>query len=280
MKFKTLISGELIPVLGLGTWRMGGGMAPDYSQDRQLVETIQRAIQLGYTHIDTAEMYGGGHTEELIGRAIQRFTRQDLFISTKIWQTNLHYQGVFKAVEGSLKRLHTDYIDMCLIHWPSQSFPLAESFQALNELREQGKVRHLGVSNFDLELLLQAQSHCSTPLATNQVRYNLYQRKVVQNGVLEYCRRNNILLTAYTPFERGMILNNPKVQQIASNHSVAPAQVALAWLIAQPNVIAIPMSSNPAHLEHNLGALELELSTEEMAGLQAVEMPEEALWPE
>ena len=280
MKYKSLYTGEKIAVLGLGTWRMGGSMTPDYSNDRRLVEIMQQAIQLGYTHIDTAEMYGGGHTEELVGRAISRFARQDLFIASKIWHNNLHYQGVLKAVEGSLKRLHTDHLDMCLIHWPSTNYPLDETFQALNELVEQGKLRFVGVSNFNLELLEQARGHCRTPLATNQVRYNLYQRQVVQNGVLEYCQQHGIMLTAYTPFERGTILSNPVVEQIATSHSASPAQVALAWLIRQPNVITIPMSTNAAHLEHNLKALDLELSVEDIEQLDAIEMPEEALWPE
>jgi len=280
MKYKSLYTGEKIAALGLGTWRMGGSMTPDYSNDRGLVEIMQRAIQLGYTHIDTAEMYGGGHTEELVGRAISRFARQNLIITSKIWHTNLHYQGVLGAVEGSLKRLHTDYLDMCLIHWPNTNLPLEESFQALNELVTQGKVRFVGVSNFDRTLLEQARIYCRTPLATNQVRYNLYHRKVEQNGVLEYCQRHGILLTAYTPFERGMLLSNPQVEQIAASHSASPAQVALAWLIRQPNVITIPMSTNAAHLEHNLAALDLELSAEDIEQLDALEMPEEALWPE
>lgn len=280
MKYKNLSTGENISVLGLGTWRMGGSMTPDYSNDKQLVEIMQQAIQLGYSHIDTAEMYGGGHTEELIGRATQRFARRELFITTKVWQSNLHYQGVLNAVESSLKRLHSDYIDMCLIHWPNMSFPLIESMRALNHLVQQGKVRHVGVSNFDLELLKQALEHSNTPIATNQVRYNLYHRKVQQNGVLEFCQDQGILLTAYTPFERGTILNNPIVQQIATNHSASPSQVALAWLIHQPNVITIPMSTRVAHLEQNLGAIDLELNPEELELLNGLEMPEEALWPE
>jgi len=280
MKVKTLLTGENVPVLGLGTWRVGGGMTPDYSNDKRLVETIQHAIQVGYAHIDTAEMYGGGHTEELIGRAIQRFDRQDLFITTKVWRSNLHYQGVIMAIEGSLKRLHTDYVDMGLIHWPNTSFPLDESLQALNDLVQQGKVRHLGVCNFDLKLLKQAQNHTRRPIATNQVRYNLYNRTAVHNGVLEYCQRNGILLTAHTPFERGTILNNPAVQQIAERHSASPSQVALAWLIQQPGVITIPMSTNVTHLEDNLGALDLKLSSKDIEQLDQLEMPEEALWPE
>ncbi|UCH61001.1 MAG: aldo/keto reductase [Anaerolineales bacterium] len=280
MEVKKLFTGEEIPVLGLGTWRIGGGMAADYSKDKIMVEIIQQAIRLGYTHIDTAEMYGGGHTEKLLGRALQHFNRQDLFLTTKVWHSNLHYQGVLNAVEGSLKRLHTDYVDMVLIHWPSTSFPLDESLQALNELVDLGKVRYLGVSNFDLELLEQAQKYSSTQLATNQVHYNLYYRKIVRDGVLDFCQKNKILLTAYTPLERGTIINNPQVKQIATSHSATPAQVALAWLIRQPNVITIPMSANITHLQQNLGALGLELNSDDLQQLDGLEMPEEALWPE
>jgi len=280
MNYKTMLSGENIPVLGLGTWRIGGSMAPDYSQDKQLVDVIQGAIELGYTHIDTAEIYGGGHTEELVGRAIQKYPRQDLFITTKVWHTNVRYQAVMDAIAGSLKRLHTPYVDMCLIHWPSPNVPFEESFRALDELVAQGKVKQIGVSNFDKDQLASARQLTSNPIATNQVRYNLYHRACVKNGVLEYCQDNGIILTAYSPFERGTVFTDPRVQQIANSHSVTPAQVALAWLIHQPNVVTIPMSTKQEHLQANLAALEIEFSNEEISTLDELSLPEETLWPE
>jgi len=280
MKYKNMLTGDRIPVLGLGTWRMGGSMTPDYAQDKQLVEVIQGAIDLGYTHIDTAEMYGRGHTEELIGRAIQKYPRQDLFITTKIWHTNLHYQAALDAVQASLKRLHTEYVDLCLIHWPDPNTPLRESIRALDKLVSQGKVRYIGVSNFDMDQLIRAREHTNNPIVTNQVRYNLYHRTCVKNGVLEYCQDNGIILTAYSPFERGTVFSDPRVQKIADNHSVTPAQVALAWLINQPNVITIPMSTKIENLRANLAALEIVFNDEEISALDELKLPEDKLWPE
>jgi diketogulonate reductase-like aldo/keto reductase len=280
MKYYSIKNGERIPVLGLGTWRLGGSLFPDYSQDKQSVKTIQAAIELGYTHIDTAEIYGDGHTEELIGRAIQGFPRRDLFIATKVWHTHLSYADTHAAVKKSLKRLHCDYIDLCLVHWPNDNIPFNETFTALNELVEAGEVRYLGVSNFDLEGLRTAQTLSASPILTVQVPYSLYNRSCVTSGVLAYCLEQDILLTAHSPFDRGDLLNNPELRNIAAHYGKTPAQIALYWLIQQPNVITIPMSSNPEHLRSNMEALDLELSARDLEILNTLELPEETLWPE
>jgi len=267
MKYESLPTGEKIPVLGYGTWRLGGGMAPDYSRDKELVNLIQEAIELGYTHIDTAEIYGGGHTEELVGRAIQRFKRKDLFISTKVWHTNLHYQDVLDSLQASLRRLSSDYIDLYMIHWPNSSIPMEETFNALNELVDGGQIRLVGVSNFDLEQLKRARALSATPIATNQVPYNLHNRRYVLNGVLDYCQENDILLTAYSPIDRGIILDDPEISKIAKKYEATSAQIALNWLIRQTKVITIPMTSNPKHLRDNMGALEIDLDEEDIQKL-------------
>jgi diketogulonate reductase-like aldo/keto reductase len=280
MEVRKLITGEEIPVLGLGTWRMGGSLYPDNSQDSQVVELIQTAIQLGYTHIDTAEVYADGHTEELIGRAVRVFPRESLFITTKIWHTNLSYAAVLRSLEGSLKRLDSNYVDLCLIHYPDPATPLRETFEALNELVASGKVRHLGVSNFNIQQMQEAQAFSNSPIVTNQVPYNLYNPAYRLNGMLKYCQEQGLLLTAYSPFDRGTVLNDPEVMRIAGLHGKTPAQVALAWLFRQPGVITIPMSGNRSHLKSNLEALEIQFSQEEIECLNNLEMPEEALWPE
>lgn len=280
MKYRTLNNGEQIPVLGFGTWRLGGNMSPDYSRDKECVALIQSAVEAGYTHIDTAEMYAGGHTEELIGRAIQRFNRQDIFLTTKIWHTHLEQQAAIAALENSLKRLHTDYIDACLVHWPSNSTPLEDTFAGLNQLVEQGKVRYLGVSNFDLPSLKRAQEFAATPLITNQVPYNLYNRTYVKNGVYDYCQEQGILLTAYSPFDRGSLLQNPRLVEIAARYGATTAQIALSWLVSQEGVITIPMSTSHEHLNNNLQALEIELEESDCTILDQLELPEESLWPE
>lgn len=279
MKFASLYNGERIPKLGLGTWRIGGGMNPNRLQDSEMVKVLQAAIEMGYTHLDTSEMYAGGHTEELIGKAVQGFTREKVFITTKVWSSHLHYRDVHKACEGSLKRLGLETIDLYLIHWPNPDVPLEETFQALNELIEEGKIHHLGVCNFNLEMLQQAQALAKTPIATDQVPYSLRTRTYVLNGVLEYCQKNKILLTAYSPIEQGSVLESAQLQAIARRHGATTAQVALAWLVRQPNVIAIPMSSNLEHLRSNLEALDLDLFPDDLERLDQAELPEGSIWP-
>ncbi len=267
MEYKTLHHGGQIPVLGLGTWKMGGAMAPDYSQDTRVIKALQTALELGYTHIDTAEMYAGGHTEKLIGRAIQGLDRERLFITTKVWQTNLRYQDVIRAPDRSLKRLGLDYVDLYLIHWPNERIPLSETVKALNELVKRKQVRHIGVSNFNREQLSRVQRLSEAPIATNQVPYSITNRTYTENQVLSYCQENGILLTAYTPIEHGAVRRNATLRQIAERQHATPVQVALSWLIQQPNVIAIPMSMNPNHLRENLAAVDLKLSEEEITAL-------------
>ena len=268
MQFEMLYNGDKIPLLGLGTWAVGGRFSPDRSGDDAFVASIKTAIELGYTHIDTAEMYAGGHTEQLVGRAVKGFKREDVFVATKVSAQNLGYGDVPRSLAGSLKRLDMDYVDLYLIHWPSKRIPLEETFNALNELVDRGQVRHLGVSNFDLDELQQAQALSVTPIITNQVPYSLSKRQYVKNGVLAYCQANDILLTAYTPLKGG-VLKNAAVRGIAEQHGAAPAQVALNWLIRQQNVITIPKSANETHLQENLGALDLKLTQDEIEQLDS-----------
>ena len=279
MKYETLFNGERIPRLGLGTWKMGGGMTPDTSQDQQVVRVLRAAIEMGYTHIDTSEMYGGGHTEELIGQAIKSFRRQDVFITTKAWDTHLSPEQTLQACERSLKRLDVDYIDLYMVHWPNPEVPMEETFQALNALVEQGKVRHLGAGNFNLSLLKKAQTLSNTPLATDQVPYSLRTRKYVRNGVLEFCREQGILLTAYSPIERGSLVDDPQIRYIAQKYGATSAQISLAWLVRQPKVIAIPMSMSIEHLRSNLEALDIELFPDDVERLDHIDSPEGSIWP-
>ena len=264
MQSKAIPGGGQIPVIGLGTWEVGGHSSPDYSQDESVIRAWKQALEMGYTHIDTAEMYGGGHTEQLVGKVIQGVDREKLFLTSKVWQTHLSYQGVKGALQGSLKRLGTDYLDLYLIHWPTRGVPLEETFRALNEVVEQGLVRHIGVSNFHLALLEKARELAETPLATDQVPYSVFNRKYQDNGVLAYCQEHGILFTAYTPVEKGKLAQSEALQQIARQHEATAIQVALKWVVAQPGVITIPQSTNVEHLRQNLEAVGVELSPEEM----------------
>ncbi len=270
MRYQSLPGGGRIPVIGLGTWKMGGGSSPDYSQDDKALRGLRAALDMGYTHIDTAEMYADGHTEELVGQALKDYNRSELFITSKVWSSNLAYGAVLGACQGSLERLQTDYLDLYLIHWPNGGIPLEDTFRALNELVHKGLVKHLGVSNFNLEQLGQARRLSETPLATNQVPYSLYNRRYADNGVLAACQEAGEIVTAYTPIEKGRVLGDTVVSAIAEEIGASPAQVALAWLLNQPGVIAIPMSMNPRHLEQNLKAADLELESAAMARLNSL----------
>lgn len=269
LKYETLFNNENIQKIGFGTWRIGGGSFPERSQDERALAALLSALELGYTHFDTAEMYGGGHAEDLLGLAIREngAKRNDLFITSKVMPTHLHFDAVLRACEGSLRRLGTDYLNLYLIHWPSDSIPLEETFRALNQLVAQGQVKYLGVSNFDLALLKKAQVLATTPIVTNQVPYSVSDRSYVKNGVLEYCQANNILLTAYSPVDEGRMKINTSLQAIAKAHQATPYQIALAWLAAQPKVISIPMSFNRQHQAENFKAADIELSAAEMQKL-------------
>jgi len=255
-------TGEKIAAVGLGTWRLGGSQSPDYAHDLEIVETIRYAVELGMNHIDTAEMYASGHAEELVGRAIKVFPRDEVFIATKVWYTNLRYDDVLQACERSLKRLGVKYVDLYMIHWPNEKIPLSETMKAMEKLYKDGKIRYIGVSNFSTRLVEEAQSNLSTTeIAANQVEYGLHNRSI-EADLLPYCERNGITVTAYSPLGQGRIAMELKAKtkrtetlwEIANRYGKTPIQVALNWVIWRENVITIPKASRREHLEENAGA--------------------------
>jgi len=266
MQTKQLPSGTEIPAIGLGLWDYGGGSTPDYSRDEHDGAAVHSAIEVGYRHFDTAEFYATGHSEELLGRALQRYDRSDFFITTKVSPSNIGYDDLLAACDRSLKRLQTDYIDLYLIHWPSESIPIRESMRAMNKLVADGKIRNVGVSNFGLSLLQETVALCETPLATNQVHYNVLHREWEENGVVAYCQENGILITAYSPVKDG-VLEDSTVNEIAQKHNVTAAQVALQWLIQQPQVITIPKSSNKERQQENWDAAGIDLPAHDIQRL-------------
>lgn len=269
MRTITLYDGTQLPVMGLGTWTMGGRSRPDPAQDARALEALAAAIAIGYTHIDTAEMYANGHTEDLVGQAIRHIDRRRIFLTTKVRPPNLSYRRTLQSIEGSLRRLGIEQIDLFLIHWRDRT-PLEETFRALNEAVQMGKVRYLGVSNFDLAELQQAQALSDTPIVTNQVPYSLATRSYIRNGVIPYCQENGIVVTAYSPIEEGRLRRQTTLTEIAAAHEATSYQIALAWLVQQPWVITIPMSHNPEHLRQNWEAAAIVLTPEEMARLDAL----------
>lgn len=268
MNYET-VQHTTLPKIGFGTWNIGGGSYADPSLDSVSLTAIRSALEVGYTHFDTAEMYAAGHAEELLGRVIREMnmTREELFITTKVSPEHLRYKDVLRSCENSLRRLHMDYIDLYLIHWPGTGTNYEETFRALNQLIRDGKVRHLGVSNFDLKLLKRVQQLSETPILTDQVPYRLPDKTYVENGVLAYCQEQDIFLTAYSPVKFRNLPVNSTLRQIADAHSATPYQIALAWLVAQPRVITIPMSLNPQHIRENYEAAEIALSEDEVETL-------------
>jgi len=189
MKYET-IHDLTLPKIGFGTWKIGGESSADSTTDSASMTALRSALEIGYIHFDTAEYYAGGHAEELVGRAVRETNakREKLFITTKVSPEHLDYDAVLKSCENSLRRLNMETIDLYLIHWPRVGMKLEETFRALNKLVSDGKVKNLGVSNFSLKLLKQAQSFSETPIITNQIPYSLPNHTYVENGVIEYCQ--------------------------------------------------------------------------------------------
>ncbi len=265
MRFET-IPNLTLPKIGFGTWKIGGGSSADPSTDPLSMTALRSALEVGYTHFDTAEMYANGHSEELIGKAVResKVQREALFITSKVTPSHLQYNQVLNSCENSLRHLQMEYIDLYLIHWPQTGMKLEETFRALNKLVKDGKLKYLGVSNFNLQLLKQAQELSETPIVNNQVPYSLADRSYATNGVLEYCQKNNIFFTAYSPIEEGRLRSNKTLEAIAKAHHATVYQIALAWVISQPRIITIPMSANPKHIQENFDSAEIELTQSEM----------------
>lgn len=273
MEFKRLGRTDvMVSAIGMGTWGIGGFSAPDYKYDEMAIRALRRGIELGITLIDTAEMYGGGHSEEVVGMAIKGL-REKVFIATKVWYTNLRYDDVLRSAEKSLKRLQIDTIDLYQVHWPNPHIPLSETMRAMERLVLDGKVRFIGVSNFSVKLMEEARAALSKiDIVSNQVEYSLLSREV-EDDILPYCEKENITLIAYSPLGRGNILNDPRskiLREVAKKYNKTLVQVALNWLIAKKPVVAIPKAINLSHVEENVNAAGWRLSDEDLELLSRV----------
>ncbi len=263
---KKLKNGFEVPVLGIGAYRMGGSTIHDINNDDQRdISTIKKAIDMGITHIDTAEMYGGGHNERIVGEAIKGYDRSSLVIATKVSPMSLHYGDVIAAAKNSLKRLGTDYIDIYLIHYPNFKIPIRETMEAMDYLLEKNIIKYIGVSNFNMEQFKKAQSCTRNKIVVNQIPYSLKNRMAQKDGFLNYAQTHDVMVAAWRPIEGGMLSKNKVriVDDICKKYNKTPSQVAINWLISQDNVVTIPGSRNIKHLEENLGALGWQLSQED-----------------
>ena len=256
MRYVKLPSGRLMPVLGQGTWRMGE------ARSRRAAElaALRRGLELGLTLIDTAEMYGEGGAERLVGAAIEG-RRDQVFLVSKVYPHNASRDGVQRACERSLKRLGTDRLDLYLLHWPGE-VPLAETVAGFAALKAAGKILDWGVSNFDLGEMAELPKGC----ATDQVLYNL-ARRGIEHDLLPWCRRRRMPVMAYTPLEPERLARNKALAAIAAEAGVPPLTLALAWVIRQPGVVAIPKASSLEHVRANRAALGLKLTADLRAAL-------------
>jgi len=270
-------TGESVAAIGLGTWNMGGRESPDYRDDERLIEAIRYAVELRMNHIDTAEMYAAGHAEELVGEAVKQFGRDEVFIATKVWPSNLRYEDVIRSCRRSLERLQLKYVDLYMVHWPNPRIPLQETMKAMEKLVKDGLVRYIGVSNFDVELLEEAMNALKREeIVANQVEYSLEAREV-ERELIPFCERNGITVTAYTPLGKGRIpaeaaSNTPRgkiLAEMAQRYGKTPVQIALNWVIWRPNVITIPKAARKEHLEENAGAAGWRLTEEDYKRLSA-----------
>lgn len=267
MRSLNLLSGQSIPLLGMGTWQMGENRR---NRDTEIA-ALRHGLDLGLSLIDTAEMYGEGGAEEVIAPVIAN-RRSEVFLVSKVYPHNASKRGAIAACERSLKRLNTDYLDCYLLHWRG-SFPLAETLEAFQALQQAGKIRSYGVSNFDVDDMQEAASlKGGNAIVTNQVLYNLTRRGIEWN-LLPWCQQRQIPIMAYSPIEQGRLLNHRSLEKMAQARGVTVAQIAIAWLLHQDNVIVIPKASRIEHIEQNYAALNLKLSAEELATLEAAFPP-------
>jgi len=251
--------GKLVPVIGQGTWMM------ERDERASAIAALRRGIELGMTHIDTAEMYGSGEVEKIVGEAVQG-RRDRVFLVSKVLPSNASYAGTRQACERSLKRLQTEVLDCYLLHWPG-SHPLEETFRGFASLLKEGKIRSFGVSNFDVEGMEEAL-RLSKDVACNQVLYHLDER-TIEHALAPWCDRHKIPVVAYSPIGAQSFRSKKALEEIAAARGATPRQIALAFLIRNRNVFAIPKSSVVAHVEENAAAAELNLSDEDVKKIDA-----------
>jgi diketogulonate reductase-like aldo/keto reductase len=264
-KMKTIVlpDGQRVPVLGQGTWRTGENKRAHKDE----VAALRLGIELGMTLIDTAEMYGEGGAEKVVADAIEG-QRDRVFVVTKAYPHNASRGELPKACERSLKRLRIDLIDLYLLHWRERSTELAETVETFEKLRADGKIKRWGVSNFDVDDMQELWSiENGTNCAANQVLYNLENREI-ESGVLQWSRKNNLPIMAYSPVGHGRgLLKNATLRKIANRHNATTSQIALAWVLRQPGTMAIPKASNQEHVRENARSTEIKLTKEDLAEL-------------
>lgn len=256
-----------LAAIGQGTTQTGGYAAKSNEKDRQRIEVLRLGLELGMNFIDTSELYGGGHAEEIVGEAVKGI-RQQVFLASKFNPEHNTYQGVIRAAEGSLRRLQTDYLDLYQAHWPNPQVPLQETLGAMQTLVQHGKVRYIGVSNFTPGELRAARSlGMAAEISSCQMEYNLFER-TMENEMFPYCQREGVTILAYSPLDRGAGLKNgPRLklmQALAEKYEKTVAQITLRWLLSHPSVIALVKSASREHTQENAEAMCFDLLDEDL----------------
>ncbi len=265
MEFRLLgRKSESIPEIGMGTWGMGGGMHADSSGDAEAIEALKLGLDLGMTHVDTAEMYGAGHSEEVVAKALADW-RKPVFVASKVSPSHFAYDDLLRSARKSLERLRVKQMDLYQLHWPNSRIPIAETMKAMEKLVRDGLVRYIGVSNFSVDQMREAQAALSKEeIASNQVEYSIVDR-AVEEEILPYCQRERLTLIAYSPLGQGRIARGrggvfKVVDEIAARLGKSRSQVALNWLVQHQSVVVIPKASDKEHVRENAGASAWKLS--------------------
>lgn len=262
------LSDGSIPELGFGTYQL---------RDEDCVNAVMKALETGYTHIDTADIYGN---ESDVGDAIKKsdVDREELFLTTKVWRSNLSYRGVMETARQSLKKLDTDYLDLLLIHWPNEDAPYPEIFEAMKGLKKQGKVKNIGVSNFTithLEKYIKVAEDAQVSIDVNQVEFHPL---LFQKDLLDYCNEHDVRLTAYSPLARGDVLDNKVLNKIGDRYEKTPAQVSLRWIL-QKGCVAIPKSGRPERIDENFDIFDFTLDSDEIEEIDSIDVMERQIDP-
>lgn len=247
--------GNKIPVLGLGTWQLTG---------ENCTTIVKKALELDYRHIDTAEIY---ENQSEIGKGIKNFQRSKIFLTSKVWTNHLQYTDVIDACNRTLKELNTNYLDLYLIHWPSREVPLEETLEALGELVDDGKIKSVGVSNFSVNLLKKALEVAEVPITVDQVEFHPY---LYRKDLLEFCNKNRIVLTAYSPLGRGVLFQDKKIREIADRYGKTPAQICLRWGL-QRGAVVIPKAGSEKHLKENSAVFDWSISENNMKRIDSLD---------
>lgn len=249
-------TGRPIPIFGFGTWRLNG---------EACTRSVVTALEVGYRHVDTADGYGN-HREVGAGIRESGVPRQEIFLTSKVGRDDLHYDDLIKVGERALEQLQVDYLDLFLVHWPNNDIPMEETFRAMRQLLDDGRIRAVGVSNFTKSRLERALALNAVPISNNQVEYHALLN---QKELHRYCTEQGVTLTAYSPLAQGKIGENAEMNRIAQKYGKSPEQIALRWL-TQKQIVAIPKASSRDHIVSNLHSLDFELSPEDMQAIESI----------